>query len=229
MSKGFIGFSTAAAIMALALLAPAAQADVFTSTLNVPNSAISGFPGPYGTLTITTTSPTTATVLFTANSGFLFGDGGSVDLQVNAASFTETNVVLTGASGTGFNTPSCTMGGAACPAGSGQVDGFGVFNLTNNLYDGFTNAASQISFTLTNTSGTWANAASVVTLNANLFDAAAHIFVCATAACASTAGGAIATGFAGEGPGVPVSSPGTLALLGTGLAALGFIRRRRSV
>ena len=227
MSRGFIGFSIAAAIMALALVAPAAQADVFTSPLNVPNSALSSVPGPYGTVTITTTSATTATVLFAANPGFLFGAAQAFDLNVNAATFTETGVVLTGASGAGFNPPSCTMGGGACPAGSNTVDGFGVFNLTNDLFDGFTNAASQVQFTLTNTSGTWANAASVITPNASGNDAAAHIFACATTPC-TTAGGVIVTGFATEGP-VSVSSPGALALLGAGLAALGLTRRRRSV
>jgi hypothetical protein len=135
---------------------------------------------------------------------------------------------ITGAnSGTGFdltggpnNQPQYTF------AGAGVEDGFGTFNLTINSFDGFTHSSDTISFTITNTSGTWGSAADVLAFNQAGFDAAAHIFVTSSPADASN--GAIATGFAGENtPGVSTPDGGaTAALLGLGLAGLAGLRAR---
>jgi hypothetical protein len=224
--KNLFFLASAAALGALALAVPTASADTFTSSINTPNSAISGFTGPYGTVTVTTSGPNvnTATVTFTSltNSGniYLFGDGGSVDVNVNATSSTVSGITGSNA-GTNF-TP-----GPWTAAGSGNVDGFGVLNQTIDSFDGFTSSSDKISFTLTDNSGTWASAAAVLTPNANGVDAAAHIFV--TSSPANGNNGALATGFAGEGPGniVITPEPGSLALLGTALAGLGFFSRRR--
>jgi len=192
----------------------------FTSLLNAGNSAVSGFTGPYGTVSINLTSSTTATVTFTSNTvagnTYLFGDGGSVALNVNATTFSTSNIVGTNA-GTGF-TPGPIVQGAA-----GQEDGFGSFNLTLNSFDGFTHSSDTISFILTNTSGTWASAADVLVNNANGFDAAAHIFV--TSAPANASNSALATGFVGEGTGVVPDGGTTVMLLGVALGALGMARR----
>ena len=67
------------------------------------------------------------------------------------------------------------------------------------MSDGFGSAATELDFTLTDTSGTWANAASVLTQNADGWYAAAHIGVCDTSVgtgdCTS-AGNQVATGYA---------------------------------
>jgi hypothetical protein len=198
------------------------QAKAFESDLSVGNTAISGFSGPYAHLSITLTSPTTATVTFTSltNSGniYLLGDGGSVALNVNATSFSVSGITGTN-SGTGFSPGPFTF------AGAGVEDGFGSFNLTINSFDGFTHSSDTITFTLTNLSGTWATQADVVTANGSGFDAAAHIFVTSSPANASNS--ALATGFAAEpahGGGVPDGGT-TVMLLGAGLSALGMVRR----
>ena len=197
------------------------QADAFTSQLNVGNPAISGFAGPYGTVTINLVNSTTATVTFTSNTVagniYLFGDGGSVALNVNAATFSVSGITGSNA-GVGF-TP-----GPWSQVAAGNEDGLGSFNLRISSFDGFTHSSDTISFTLTNTSGTWASANDVLAFNANGFDAAAHIFVTTSPANASNS--ALATGFAGEGAQGHVPDGGTtVMLLGAALGALGMARR----
>jgi len=199
-----------------------ASADTFTSSLNAVNFA--GFTGPFGTVSINLTSSTTATVTFTSNTVngniYLFGGAQALDLNVNATTFTATNFSFAN-SGTGF-TPAALANGN--PIGSGTVDGFGSFNLTVDLFDGFTHTVDTATFTLTNTSGTWASAADVLTNNAKGFDAAAHVFVTSSPANASNS--AIITGFVGEGPQGNVPDGGTtVMLLGAALGALGMARR----
>ena len=198
------------------------QADAFTSLLNNGNPAISGFQGPYGTVTITLVNNTTATVTFTSNTVagniYLFGAAQAIDLNVNATTFTVGPVTGTNA-GTGF-----TPGPLTAHIGSQNVDGLGTFNLTIDSFDGFTHTSDTVTFTLTDVSGTWASAANVITNNSSGFDAAAHIFVTTSPANASNS--ALATGFAGEGPQTNVPDGGTtVMLLGAALGALGMARR----
>jgi hypothetical protein len=192
-----------------------------TSTIGTPNDDISGFTGPYGFVNIVLTSSTTATVTFTSNTVggniYLMGDSSSADLNVDASSFTVSGISGTNA-GTGF-TP-----GPFSLAKAGQVDGFGTFNLRIDSFDGFTHSSDTITFTVTNTGGTWTSATNVLAPNGLGFDAAMHVFVTASPAVASA--GAVATGFAGETgvPGVPDGGT-TAMLLGAALSALGLVGR----
>jgi len=197
-----------------------AKADSITFNLTVPNAAISPYAGPYVSVTVNRTSSTTATITFTsltaAGKAYLMGDGASVAVNVNATSWT-LGTITGSNSGTGFSPGPYSNGG------SGNVDGFGILNQTINSFDGFTHSSSTIRFTLTNTSGTWGTAASVLVANANGAMAAAHIFV--TTLPVKAANGALATGFAANGgAGVPDGGT-TVMLLGMALGALGVVRR----
>jgi hypothetical protein len=197
-----------------------AKADLFTFNISVGNAAISPYPGPYATVVVNRTSTTTATITFTSltNSGniYLFGDGSSVAVNVNATTWTLGAPTGSNA-GTGF-TP-----GPYSNGGSGNVDGFGVVNQTINSFDGFTHSSDTISFSLTNTSGSWASAMSVLIANSQGVFAAAHIFV--TAFPANASNGALATGFAANGGGQVPDGGTTVMLLGAALGALGIARR----
>jgi hypothetical protein len=190
------------------------------------------------------TSPTTATVTFTSldNGGnvYMMTDGSSADLNVNAAIG---NFTVTGLTGT--KTPS---GGpnVACGAGvtcsislsdtiqaNQNVDGQGKFNLTiDSLASGPKQGETQISFTLTLTSGTWSSASNVLTPNGSGNVAAVHVgafadtcngTITASGACSNFVSGS--TGFSGvPAPVVGAGLPGLIAAC-SGLIAL--CRRRR--
>ncbi|HEX3569337.1 MAG TPA: PEP-CTERM sorting domain-containing protein [Acidobacteriaceae bacterium] len=211
---------------AFLLGATSAFADTFNSTLTTGNSDISGHAGPYGTVLVTTTGTNTATITFTADAGFLFAAQGATAVELNSTNFTINS--FTGTSPTGFSGPSLQN------AGAGQEDGFGNFNQTFDEFDGYGYALNTMTFTVTNSGTSWAGlAANVLGLDANGFDAAAHIFVCNTNPCSTLANGgsATVTGYAGEGGGVitnPTPEPASLGLLGTGLLAVsGMVVRRR--
>ncbi|MGH8099805.1 MAG: hypothetical protein ACREIW_00810 [Chthoniobacterales bacterium] len=195
-----------------------AKAD-FVFNLTVGNSAISGYPAPYAQVDVNLTSSTMATVTFTSllNSGniYLFGAVSSVDVNVNATAFTLTGITGSNA-GTGFSPGIYSQGSA------GNVSQFGVFNGIVDSFDGYTHSSDNISFTLTNTSGTWATAASVLAPNSSGNLAAAHIFVATSPADASN--GALATGFAAS---VPEPSATLLVPLGGILAFLWRLRTKR--
>jgi hypothetical protein len=211
---------------AVSLLAAAQTKASFSFDLGTGNSAISGFSGPFAHVDVNLTSSTTATITFTsltsAGNIYLIGDGGSVGVNVNAASWTLGTVTGSNA-GTGFTPGPYSNGGA------GNEDGFGSFNQTINSFDGLAHSSDTISFTLSDTSGTWASASSVLLANANGDLAAAHIFI--TAAPANASNGAIVTGFATDGI-VPVPETssvvaGMLLALPLGASVVKILRRKQ--
>jgi hypothetical protein len=149
-------------------------------------------------------SSTEATITFTSEGTYQFGDSHIVATEINASTFTEA-----------FSSES--FGGSSISDfkdfGSGQVDGFGSFNLFANDKD-FGVGVDTFVFTVTNTGGTWASAGDVLTMNANNFDAAAHI----------RPGSNGTTFFVGEGTGQVVPEPhldwtlmaGALLIVGVG-------------
>jgi len=213
------GVRSALVLLGFAALlgASSARADTISYSLTVGNPGLAGFPGPYADVLVDRTSSTTATITFTSNTvggnTYLLGDGGSADVNVNAATWTVGSFSSSNA-GVGFTPGPLSDGGASA------VDGHGIFNQTVDSFDGYTHSADTISFIITNTSGTWANAASVLVENASGNVAAAHIFVCSGTGSCDASSGALTTGFA------TVPEPSTALLLGGSLLALALTRRR---
>jgi hypothetical protein len=208
--------AAAASVLALSFGTPTSAST--TLSLSTGNSAINGYPAPYGSVSINLVNSTTADLTFTTDSvgiySYFFIDGGSADVNVNATTFSFSN--LTG------------NGGALSSGGSGTVDGFGVFNQTFNQFDGFGQPSTMISFRLTDTSGTWASSDNVLTPNGGGHLAGAHIAVCDTSAnptCNSDLG-AVATGFATNGPG-GIPEPATWGLMLVGFFGAGALVRGR--
>lgn len=202
-----------AVVGALGLFAAgSASADTIDYSLGTPNSGISIYPGPYASVDVNRTSSTSATITFTGlTSGiyqYLMGGDGMAGVNVNASTFGVTT-------GSGFAN--------LVSFGSGSEDGFGSFNLSFKNFDGNGDAVSSLVFTLTDTSGTWASAGSVLTANSGGFLAAAHIFVENTQTGANPS-----TGYAANGtPSISVpDGASTAMLLGISSLGVGMLKRR---
>jgi protein with PEP-CTERM/exosortase system signal len=217
-------------VVAIGVLAGLCQVKADTFNFQLTTADIMN-PGPYANVSVMTPSlnSNTAVVSFTSltNGGniYLFGGNNAVGVNVNASTWT-IGMFSGSNSGTGFTAPTISNGGA------GTMNGFGSFNQQVALSDGFTSSVDHLSFVLTDTSGTWANASSVLTANASGFLAAAHIFV--TTSPANAANGASITGFAAGPGGVPPPPPPppsvpdggtTLMLLGSALGGVELLRR----
>ena len=84
----------------------------------------------------------------------------------------------------------------------------------------------RLTFSLTDTSGTWSDAADVLTPNASGHSVASHIFVVALPVVTNST--AVVTGFASDGGGsttVPDAAATSL-LLGAAVSVLGLVRRK---
>jgi hypothetical protein len=218
-------------VFLLTLATPRASADPITFDLTVPNDKISGYSGPYATVTVTLNSSASATITVTAYPGFVMGAHDTVGLNISGTA--SVDVQLPPGQLSGFGSP------LPMAYGSGNVDGFGQFNYTLTDFDGYGHGVTTVTFALTATHGTtWADASDILTPNEGGSEVVAHIFVCSATPCVPPskgyeneemgggAGYARATGFAANGEQVP--EPVSIALFGSGLIGLaGLVRRRR--
>jgi hypothetical protein len=209
--------------LGLLLGAGSAAADA-VYTLGVGNSAVSGYPAPYGTVTVHLTSSTTATLTFTTDSvgqyTYVMVDGGAMAAN---GSFTATgtpyNIVqLPGFAGTSFS------------SGAGNLDSIGTFSVEWDNTDSYDHAFTSAMFNITATgSTTWVNAFQVLTANDKGYLAGIHLAVCDTSlGTCNPSIPAPATGFAAaNGTLQTVPIPAAAWLFGSGLLGLIAVARRR--
>jgi hypothetical protein len=225
--------------VAAAGIANPALADV-TYLLNNANTNISGYTGPYGQAVVHLIDSTDATVTFTSftqgSDEYYFMDGSSADVNVNATSWL-LGPITGDAKGDGTHT-TYTNAGSKNP-----VDGRGDFNQTIDTFDGGNPnfVSTTISFTLTNTGGTWASDGNVLAANSLGNFVAAHIGVCDLVAnsqgCSAeyttqSITSLLNTGYAGGDAGTAtlttsVPEASTWAMMALGFAGLGFAAFRR--
>jgi hypothetical protein len=228
MNKDTIGALLFAAGLCTTVLVNPAKA---TTDIVLGDSTLSAFPPPastpfYGTFDVALITSTTATVTYSSNTFFPYymTSIGAVGFNVNASSWSVSSV-------------SGNCGGCALTESGPVTEGiFGSFNdgINSSFSTPFVGLASgltsALSFTLTDLSGTWANAASVLTDNSSGFLVAEHLGVCNSGdtECQQTTTAYMATGFAAFGTPVTTTPlPAALPLFATGIGGLGLLGWRR--
>jgi len=225
LRRNGVVFCAVATLLLLTVGALRCSADEVTLTLTFPDSLGSAV-GPYATVTINRTSTTTATVTFDSLSNgaaggntYLMGNASAADLNVNGIGV----VTVSGLSGSNPLTGFTPAGIVLADGGSGSVDGFGTFDLTidDNGSNSFLDSATEITFTLTRSSGSWTSASNVLTPDAKGYEAAIHTIDCKGTPCTSASTHSN-VGFAST------PEPRSMTLFGTGLLVMGFVLRRRN-
>jgi len=206
--------------LALAFGTTSASADTASYSLTSGNSpnGLSGFPGPYATVTVSLIDPTHAQFTYdSATSGgytYLLAGQGAVAANINASSFTVSGISSTN-SFAGF-TP-----GPVTQAAAGNEDGFGSFNLTMDSFDGYQHSNTEVTFTVQNNSGVWVSAANVLAANDSGENLAIHGF--AVLNPVSIDGSPAATGYASGAQFTTTAVPEPSSMAIAGLGALGFV------
>lgn len=125
--------------MIVAAAPPAAAAMVLNS--GIGNAALSGYAGPFATVTISLVDATHAQITYASNTVagniYLFGDGGMVALNFNG-------VVAFPAAVTATNAAAGFTPGPFSDGGTVNQDGFGKFNFSINDFDGYTHTADYV-------------------------------------------------------------------------------------
>lgn len=193
------------AMFAVVALGSAAVANADQVILNIPNSGLSGTPGPYATVTyVLNGSNIDVTVtMFPGFTAFGTGDGNNGIFGFNIVGATA-----------GLNITGLPAGWTFA-SGGGQMDGFGNFDVTLACCNP-PNGVTSFSFTVSRTGG-FAAASDLFEANSTGTHFAIHI--------APTNGSP--TGFAGDGTPNEVPEPTSMLLLGTGLVTLATGLRKR--
>src|SRR5262249_40411482 len=156
----------------------------------------------------------TATIVLTPDAGshgsggfyYLFGDGGTIALNVNGSNLSFSNVSTT--------SPFPPGSFSVQDGGAGNQSSFGVFNFSLNTLNGqggqggASNALSSLSFTLTSAGANWLADSDVLTPDNKGFVAAAHLYAY-TGPPSATNNAAAFTGFVGDADVPAVPEPAT--------------------
>jgi len=195
----------------LALGAQVSKANT-TYSLDVGDSDLSPtYPGSYGSVTVSLTDSTHATITFTGGAAggytYLLGANNIANVNVNATTFS-------------ISVTSVDPGFSDGPS-SQNVSMFGKFNGSMDNTAGFTFAVPSLTLSVTDTSGTWLSSADVLAADDKGYFVSAHIFV------VNATGLNPQTGFAGSTTGTNTVPDGgsTVALLGLGLLGLRWVRQ----